>query len=98
MRAGLHRQCLFGGLRIGLYEPVKTLYMGKNPTGPAPFYKKARVAAAPCMRFLEQRNLPGMTCGVFAVTCMLGVTPCIWAGRVKCEGQHRSKRAVHGES
>ena len=21
-RAGLHRQCLFGGLRIGLYEPV----------------------------------------------------------------------------
>jgi solute carrier family 25 uncoupling protein 8/9 len=21
---GLHRQCLFGGLRIGLYEPVKS--------------------------------------------------------------------------
>ena len=40
MHAGLHRQCLFGGLRIGLYEPVKRLYMGSNPDGPAPFYKK----------------------------------------------------------
>ena len=50
MLTGLHRQCLFGGLRIGLYEPVKTLYMGKNATGPAPFYKKARKAVAPCMQ------------------------------------------------
>lgn len=23
---GLHRQCLFGGLRIGLYEPVSFIY------------------------------------------------------------------------
>ncbi|CAO2825107.1 unnamed protein product [Amaranthus hypochondriacus] len=26
---GLHRLCLFGGLRIELYEPVKTFYVGK---------------------------------------------------------------------
>lgn len=26
---GLHRQCLFGGLRIGLYDPVKNFYMDK---------------------------------------------------------------------
>ncbi|KAM7527706.1 hypothetical protein LguiB_031116 [Lonicera macranthoides] len=25
---GLHRQCLYGGLRIGLYEPVKAFYVG----------------------------------------------------------------------
>ena len=30
-RAGLHRQFLFGGLRIGLYEPVKKLFMGERP-------------------------------------------------------------------
>lgn len=46
MPAGLHRQCLFGGLRIGLYEPVKRLYMGKNPDGPAPFYKKVLKCAS----------------------------------------------------
>lgn len=38
--AGLHRQCLFGGLRIGLYEPVKNLYMGDRPPGDAPLYLK----------------------------------------------------------
>ncbi|ONK60994.1 uncharacterized protein A4U43_C08F24880 [Asparagus officinalis] len=27
---GLHRQCVFRGLRIGLYEPVKSLYVGEN--------------------------------------------------------------------
>lgn len=30
---GLHRQVLFGGLRIGLYEPVKSLYVGKDYKG-----------------------------------------------------------------
>jgi len=30
---GLHRQCLFGGLRIGLYEPVKQLIVGKDHVG-----------------------------------------------------------------
>ncbi|GBG72627.1 hypothetical protein CBR_g12201 [Chara braunii] len=41
---GLHRQCLFGGLRIGLYEPVKQLYVGKDHVGDVPLVKK--VAAA----------------------------------------------------
>ena len=39
-RAGLHRQFLFGGLRIGLYEPVKKLFMGERPPGDAPLYLK----------------------------------------------------------
>uniref|UniRef100_A0A7I4B9K8 Uncoupling protein n=1 Tax=Physcomitrium patens TaxID=3218 RepID=A0A7I4B9K8_PHYPA len=37
---GLHRQCLFGGLRIGLYEPVKNVYIGKDHVGDAPLIKK----------------------------------------------------------
>ncbi|KAK8969755.1 Mitochondrial uncoupling protein 1 [Platanthera guangdongensis] len=37
---GLHRQCLFGGLRIGLYEPVKNLYVGENFVGDVPLSKK----------------------------------------------------------
>ncbi|KAK4582581.1 hypothetical protein RGQ29_025684 [Quercus rubra] len=37
---GLHRQCLFGGLRIGMYEPVKNLYVGKDFVGDAPLSKK----------------------------------------------------------
>jgi solute carrier family 25 uncoupling protein 8/9 len=39
LEPGLHRQCLFGGLRIGLYEPVKRLYMGDR-TGDAPLLLK----------------------------------------------------------
>ena len=41
--AGLHRQCLFGGLRIGLYDPVKSFYvktLGIDPTQDAPFFLK----------------------------------------------------------
>ncbi|ONK69318.1 uncharacterized protein A4U43_C05F21590 [Asparagus officinalis] len=30
---GLHRQCVFGGLRVGLYEPFKSLYVGENFVG-----------------------------------------------------------------
>ncbi|KAL7248467.1 hypothetical protein ACSBR2_003239 [Camellia fascicularis] len=41
---GLHRQCLFGGLRIGLYEPVKTLYVGDNFVGDVPLSKKVLAA------------------------------------------------------
>ncbi|WJX25257.1 hypothetical protein P8452_14316 [Trifolium repens] len=37
---GLHRQCLYGGLRIGLYEPVKTFYTGKDHVGDVPLSKK----------------------------------------------------------
>nr|BBJ19795.1 uncoupling protein [Cycas revoluta] len=41
---GLHRQCLFGGLRIGLYEPVKSLYVGKDFVGDVPLHKKILAA------------------------------------------------------
>ncbi|KAJ1389621.1 Mitochondrial carrier UCP-like [Sesbania bispinosa] len=41
---GLHRQCLYGGLRIGLYEPVKTLYVGADHVGDVPLSKKILAA------------------------------------------------------
>eukprot|EP00227_Mantoniella_beaufortii_P016106 CAMPEP_0197605092 /NCGR_PEP_ID=MMETSP1326-20131121/42459_1 /TAXON_ID=1155430 /ORGANISM="Genus nov. species nov., Strain RCC2288" /LENGTH=300 /DNA_ID=CAMNT_0043172837 /DNA_START=76 /DNA_END=978 /DNA_ORIENTATION=+ len=37
---GLHRQCLFGGLRIGLYEPVKNFYVGPDHKGDVPLHLK----------------------------------------------------------
>lgn len=40
---GLHRQCLFGGLRIGLYDPVKAFYvktLGIDPLKDVPFALK----------------------------------------------------------
>jgi len=36
---GLHRQCLFGGLRIGLYDPVKNFYAG-DKAGDPPMHVK----------------------------------------------------------
>ncbi|XP_042512336.1 mitochondrial uncoupling protein 1 [Macadamia integrifolia] len=50
---GLHRQCLFGGLRIGLYEPVKSLYVGSDFVGDVPLTKKI---------------LAGLTTGALAIT------------------------------
>ncbi|XP_018721147.2 mitochondrial uncoupling protein 1 isoform X2 [Eucalyptus grandis] len=41
---GIHRQCLFGGLRIGMYEPVKTFYVGKDFVGDVPLSKKILAA------------------------------------------------------
>ncbi|KAM7255234.1 hypothetical protein ACFE04_020475 [Oxalis oulophora] len=41
---GLHRQCLYGGLRIGLYEPVKNLYVGGESVGDVPLSKKILAA------------------------------------------------------
>ncbi|KAL6519443.1 Matrilysin [Orobanche gracilis] len=41
---GLHRQCLYGGLRIGLYEPVKNFYVGKDHIGDVPLSKKILAA------------------------------------------------------
>ena len=41
--AGLHRQCLFGGLRIGLYDPVKAFYaktLGIDTSQDVPFALK----------------------------------------------------------
>eukprot|EP00899_Mesostigma_viride_P000668 jgi/Mesvir1/10601/Mv08931-RA.1 len=37
---GLHRQCVFGGIRIGLYEPVRNFYVGKDHVGDVPLLKK----------------------------------------------------------
>ncbi|ACO61286.1 mitochondrial carrier family [Micromonas commoda] len=37
---GIHRQVLFGGLRIGLYEPIKDLYVGKDHVGDVPLHLK----------------------------------------------------------
>ncbi|KAJ0791746.1 putative mitochondrial carrier domain superfamily [Helianthus annuus] len=37
---GLHRQCLYGGLRIGLYDPIKNLYVGENFVGDVPLTTK----------------------------------------------------------
>lgn len=38
--AGLHRQCIYGGLRIGLYDPVKTILVGGDFVGDIPLYQK----------------------------------------------------------
>ncbi|WOL02028.1 mitochondrial uncoupling protein 1 isoform X1 [Canna indica] len=37
---GLHRQCLYGGLRIGLYEPVKAFFVGDSFVGDIPLFIK----------------------------------------------------------
>ena len=34
------RQCLFGGLRIGMYDPVKQFYVGKDHVGDVPLLTK----------------------------------------------------------
>lgn len=36
LTAGLQRQMVFASLRIGLYEPVKRLYVGENFVGMVP--------------------------------------------------------------
>lgn len=38
--AGLQRQVLFGGLRIGMYDPVKALFVGKDHVGEVPLHTK----------------------------------------------------------
>lgn len=38
--AGLHRQCIYGGLRIGLYDPVKAFLVGSDFVGDIPLYQK----------------------------------------------------------
>ncbi|KAG6491403.1 hypothetical protein ZIOFF_052745 [Zingiber officinale] len=50
---GLHRQCIFGGLRIGLYEPVKAFYVGDSFVGDIPLFKKI---------------LAGLTTGALGIT------------------------------
>lgn len=52
LNAGLQRQMVFASLRIGLYEPVKQFYVGKDHQGPiSVFY---RIAA-------------GLTTGAFGI-------------------------------
>ncbi|GAV65495.1 Mito_carr domain-containing protein, partial [Cephalotus follicularis] len=41
---GLHRQVLYGGLRIGLYDPVKNFYVGSDHVGDVPLTKKILAA------------------------------------------------------
>ncbi|KAK4492080.1 hypothetical protein RD792_002877 [Penstemon davidsonii] len=41
---GLHRQCLYGGLRIGLYEPVKAFFVGSNYVGDVSLFSKILAA------------------------------------------------------
>ncbi|KAL5580842.1 hypothetical protein UlMin_013284 [Ulmus minor] len=41
---GLQRQCLYGGLRIGLYDPVKTFFVGSAFVGGVPLYYKILAA------------------------------------------------------
>ncbi|XP_011035210.1 PREDICTED: mitochondrial uncoupling protein 2 isoform X1 [Populus euphratica] len=42
--AGLHRQFIYGGLRIGLYEPVKSFLVGSDFVGDIPLYQKILAA------------------------------------------------------
>lgn len=44
LSAGLQRQMVFASLRIGLYEPVKQLYVGKDHQGPISIF--TRILAA----------------------------------------------------
>ncbi|CAK9139427.1 unnamed protein product [Ilex paraguariensis] len=41
---GLHRQCLYGGLRIGLYEPVKAFLVGSSHVGDVSLFNKILAA------------------------------------------------------
>uniref|UniRef100_A0A383VSA3 Uncoupling protein n=1 Tax=Tetradesmus obliquus TaxID=3088 RepID=A0A383VSA3_TETOB len=40
LEPGLHRQVMYGGLRIGLYEPVKQFFVGKDHVGDVPLHLK----------------------------------------------------------
>jgi solute carrier family 25 uncoupling protein 8/9 len=44
LTAGLQRQIVFASLRIGLYEPVKQLYVGENHVGMIPLSKRILAA------------------------------------------------------
>ena len=66
--AGLHRQCVFGGLRIGMYDPIKAFYvttLGIDESKDAPFALKvsagghARPLAATCSPMLPPDVTPG---------------------------------------
>lgn len=60
---GLHRQCLFGGLRIGLYEPVRNFYVRQLYSGPG-VDTNALLAAPP----LLLKIAAGLTTGALAIS------------------------------
>ena len=46
LEPGLHRQVVYGGLRIGLYEPVKNFFVGKDHKGDVPLHLKIAAGLA----------------------------------------------------
>ncbi|GBF87431.1 mitochondrial uncoupling 1-like protein [Raphidocelis subcapitata] len=46
LEPGLHRQVVYGGLRIGLYEPVKNFFVGKDHVGDVPLTMKIAAGLA----------------------------------------------------
>ncbi|XP_020267451.1 mitochondrial uncoupling protein 1-like isoform X2 [Asparagus officinalis] len=54
---GLHRQCVFGGLLIRLYEPVKSLYVGENFIGDIPLTKKILAGLTTAITVANPTNL-----------------------------------------
>ncbi|XP_027109990.1 mitochondrial uncoupling protein 2 isoform X2 [Coffea arabica] len=54
---GLHRQCLYGGLRIGLYEPVKAFLVGGNAIEDVSLFNKV-LAALVTVRLQAEGKMP----------------------------------------
>lgn len=54
LTAGIHRQILFSGIRVSLYEPVKNIYAGPLKEGEKPL--------------LYQKILAAMTTGAIGIT------------------------------
>lgn len=46
LEPGLHRQVVYGGLRIGLYDPVKSFFVGKDHVGDVPLTMKIAAGLA----------------------------------------------------
>ena len=75
--AGLHRQVLYGGLRIGMYDPLKRAFMGSK-------------AAATDVPGLHIKIAAGMTSGALAILVASPtdlVKVCLWLARVGVESQ-----------
>jgi solute carrier family 25 (mitochondrial uncoupling protein), member 8/9 len=73
--AGLHRQVLYGGLRIGLYDPIKRLITGDSPANPS----------------LLTKIVAGMTTGALAIcvaspTDLVKVRRMLLAHEEVCQG------------
>lgn len=95
--AGFHRQCLFGGLRIGMYEPVKTFYMGSNP-GEAPFITKVHSPHAHICLVIQHMYLflRSLLCQGYSLKICLHVTGSSWTDNW-CRGHHDCQPYRSGE-